>query len=97
MGSEMCIRDSKAELDELDHQIKEARKSARMAPNLPEKLKQQRELRKLESKRDEAWREYDAAGRQIDRQKEDLLDEISRRLQQTTEEETLFTIRWRLV
>jgi len=86
----------KVELEELDQEIKETKKSARLAPNLPEKLELQRELRGLETKRDEAWRAYDAAGRDIDRQKDALLDEISRRLEQKTECETLFTVRWRL-
>ncbi len=86
----------KAELDELDQQIKETKKAARLAPNLPEKLELQRKLRGIETKRDEAWRTYDAASREIDRQKDALLDEVSRRLQQTTECNTLFTIRWKL-
>jgi predicted nucleic acid-binding Zn-ribbon protein len=86
----------KAELEELDQEIKETKKSARMAPNLPEKLELQRKLRGLETKRDEAWRSYDAAGRDIDRQKDALLDEISRRLEQKTECETLFTLKWSL-
>jgi len=87
----------KAELEELDQEIKETKKSARMAPNLPEKLQLQRKQRGLESKRDEAWRSYDAASRDIDRQKDALLDEISRRLEQKTETQSLFTIRWRVV
>jgi superfamily II DNA or RNA helicase len=86
----------KVELEELDQEIKETKKSARLAPNLPEKLERQRKLRGLETKRDEAWRAYDAAGRDIDRQKDALLDEISKRLEQKTECETLFTVRWRL-
>lgn len=86
----------KAELEELDQELKETKKSARMAPNLPEKLELQRKLRGLETKRDEAWRAYDTASRDIDRQKDALLDEISRRLEQKTECEPLFTIRWRL-
>lgn len=86
----------KAELDELDEGIKEAKKSARLAPNLPEKLELQRKLRGLETKRDEAWRAYDAASRDVDRQKDALLDEISRRLEQKTECAELFTIRWRV-
>ncbi len=49
----------KAELEELDQAIKETKKSARLAPNLPEKLERQRKLRGLETKRDEAWRAYD--------------------------------------
>jgi hypothetical protein len=54
-------------------------------------------LRKLETRRDEAWRNYDDASREIDRQKDALLDEISHRLAQKTEQATLFTLRWRVV
>jgi hypothetical protein len=86
----------KAELEELDQEIKETKKSARMAPNLPEKLELQRKLRGLETKRDEAWRAYDAGSRDIDRQKDALLDEISRRLEQKTECKPLFTVRWKI-
>ena len=87
----------KAELDELDQQMKEMKKAARLAPTLPDKLERQRALRKLETRRDEAWRSYDDASREIDRQKDALLDEISHRLGQKTEQATLFTLRWRLV
>lgn len=86
----------KAELDELDDNIKETKKAARLAPNLPEKLELQRKLRGLETKRDDAWRAYDAASREVDRQKDALLDEIGRRLEQKTECAELFTLRWRV-
>ena len=86
----------KADLDELDQEIKEAKKAARLAPNLPQKLEIQRKLRGLETKRDEAWRAYDAATRDVDRQKDTLLDEISRRLEQQTDCTELFTVRWRV-
>ena len=90
-------RDSlKAELAELDEALKEAKKSARFAPTLPEKLERQRAARTLEGKREEAWRAYDQASREIDRQKDDLLDEISRRLEQRIEQEKLFALRWKL-
>ena len=87
----------KAELDELDLIIKETKKAARTAPNLPTKLEKQRELRKLETKRDEAWRAYDASSREIDRQKDVLLDQISQRLEQTAVQNNLFTLRWQLL
>jgi hypothetical protein len=87
----------KAELDELDQQMKEMKKAARLAPTLPDKLERQRALRKLETRRDEAWRNYDDASRAIDQQKDALLDEISHRLRQKTEQTTLFTLRWGLV
>ena len=86
-----------AELDELDETIKETRKAARLAPNLPEKLEKQQSLRKLEAKRDEAWRNYDAASRELDKKKDELLDEISTRLNQSTSTEKLFVIRWKLM
>jgi superfamily II DNA or RNA helicase len=87
----------KVALDEVDETLKAAKKAARLAPTLPEKLERQREARVLEGKRDEAWRAYDKAGRDIDRQKDELLDEISRRLEQKLELDPLFTLRWRLI
>lgn len=84
------------ELDELDETIKETRKAARLAPNLPEKLAKQQALRKLEAKRDEAWRNYDAASRDLDKKKDELLDEISQRLEQNTKSDLLFILRWNL-
>jgi hypothetical protein len=90
-------RDSlKAELADMDEALKEAKKQARFAPTLPEKLERQRAARKLEDKREEAWRAYDEASRDIDRQKDELLDEIGRRLEQRVEEMPLFTMRWGL-
>ncbi len=87
----------KAELGELDDTLKEAKKAARVAPTLPDKLERQRAVRKLETKRDEAWRTYDQASRELDRRKDDLLDEISQRLEQRIEQAPLFTLRWQLV
>ncbi len=87
---------TKAELDEIDQEIKDTKKAARLAPNLPEKLELQNKLRGMETKRDEAWKAYDATCREIDKQKDALLDEISRRLEQKTVCTELFTVRWRL-
>jgi superfamily II DNA or RNA helicase len=87
----------KTVLAELDEALKEAKKAARLAPTLPEKLERQRTARTLEAKREEAWRAYDQASREIDRQKDALLDEISRRLEQRIEQERLFALRWKLI
>lgn len=87
----------KAALDELDVKIRETRKEARLAPNLPVKLDLQRQLRQLEEKRNEAWKEFDEASRDIERQKDTLLDEIGRRLEQRIEKEVLFNLRWRVI
>ncbi|HCE67389.1 MAG: DEAD/DEAH box helicase [Geobacteraceae bacterium GWC2_55_20] len=87
----------KVELSDLDDALKEARKGARTAPTLPDKLERQRAVRTLESKRDEAWRAYDLASREIERQKDDLLDEIGKRLEQQIEQKELFLLRWSLL
>ncbi len=86
----------KAELAEVDEALKQMKKLARLAPNLPEKVERQRDVRKLESRREDAWRACDQASRDVDLRKDTLLDEIAQRLQQTIEQELLFTVRWSL-
>ncbi len=86
----------KLALRDLDDQIKDTRKQARLAPNLPEKLKLEREKRQLETKRDEAWRAYEAAAREIDQRKDALMDEVEQKMAQHITEQPIFTIRWRL-
>ena len=78
-------------------EITELKKQVRTALNFPEKLAIQRNLRTLEKKRDSAWREYDEAVRGIDKQKDALIDQTQARLKQNIEEQTLFTIRWKLI
>ena len=86
----------KLELKELEDRIKEVKRSARTAANLPEKLKLERERKQLDAKRDEAWKDYELAARQIEAKKDALMDEVEKRLQQQVSEKELFTIRWRL-
>lgn len=87
----------RADLTELDEAIKDAKKAARLAATLPEKLERQRAARTLETRREEAWRTYDHASRDIDAQKDTLLDTISQRLTQHLEREPLFTLHWQLL
>lgn len=86
----------KTTLKDFDDKITELKKQARQALNLPEKLEVQKKIRNIDKKRDAAWRQYDEESRDIERQKDDLIDKVEDRLQQEIEEETLFTIRWRL-
>ena len=53
--------------------------------------------RYLERKRDAAWREYDIDGREIEKQKDNLIDTIEKKLKQKVTIENLFTIQWKLV
>lgn len=87
----------KVTLKELEDQIKFVRRGARLAPNLPEKLKLEREKRALDAKRDEAWKEYEQAAKRVESRKDDLMDDIEKRLAQQLEEESLFRIRWTVV
>jgi superfamily II DNA or RNA helicase len=84
----------KAELDDAEDGLKASRRAARTAQTLPEKLALQRDVHKYEAKRDDAWRNYDKGGREVDARKEGLLDDVAQRLSQTTSERELFTIRW---
>lgn len=86
----------KNELSLFEKAIKELKKQARLAANLPEKLALHRELRMAENRRDAAWRALEETSREIERQKDTLLDVISQRLQQKTDQTNLFSLRWRL-
>ena len=87
----------KTTLKELDDEIKELKKEARIAPNLPEKLELQKKVRDLSKKRDLAWKEYDESAHEVEKQKDALIDEIEARMSQNIKEEPLFTVRWRLI
>jgi len=87
----------KAELKEYDDQINVLKKEARLAASLPGKLAIQKKLRDLDKKRDTAWKEYDATAKVIEKQKDELLDRVEKKLKQSTNLQTLFTIRWSVV
>ena len=86
----------KADLKDLDDQIKAMKKEVRQTGNLPDKLALQRKARSLETMRDEAWRAYDAAAKEIETQKDGLLDQVEERLGQNVSDEPLFAIRFEI-
>ncbi len=90
-------RSLKTNLKDLDQRIKDRKKEARATSALPEKIRIQREIQKIQGRRDEAWRRYDEAAREIEERKDELLDDIEARLEQKTEVTPLFTIRWTLI
>lgn len=87
----------KVTLKELDDQIKDIKKQGRLAPNLPEKLKLEKERKVLESERDKAWHEYDGAAKAIENNKDELIDHIEKRLSQNITEDLLFTVKWEMI
>jgi superfamily II DNA/RNA helicase len=86
----------KASLKEMDEQIKEMKKQIRQTGNLPEKLALQKKVRKLEEKRDDAWREYDNAAKEVEEKKDELIDMVEARLKQNVNTTELFTISYEI-
>ncbi|MBE3143279.1 MAG: hypothetical protein IMZ61_05060, partial [Planctomycetes bacterium] len=74
--------------------IKELKKQVRQCSNLPDKIELQKKLKTLDKKRDDAWREYDEAAKQIETRKDELIDAVEARLTQAITETTLFEIDW---
>ena len=87
----------KSNLKELDDQLKELKRQIRQASSLPEKLTLQRQARKIETKREEAWREYDVQARDIETKKDQLLDTVEEKLSTEIFDEQLFAISWSVV
>ena len=86
----------KLALKDLEDEIKETSRSARLAANLPEKLRLQRQKRQLDTKRDEAWQAYEKAAKGIEQRKDEFMDEVEQRLKQHVNEQELFRIKWRV-
>lgn len=84
-------------IKETDDRIKELRREARTSANLPKKVKLQKQVKTLERRRDDIWKELDSASREVDNRKEELIDSIEKRLSQKINEEELFFINWSVV
>jgi adenine-specific DNA-methyltransferase len=84
------------ELKELDRRIKEVKRSATAALTLEEKLAVQKEVRSLESQRNEKRKRLYEAQDDVDRRRGELIEQIEAKLRQQTAFEELFTIRWSL-
>jgi superfamily II DNA/RNA helicase len=89
------VRNSiKFEIKELDKEIKTRKTEARKLLNLEQKVKEQRIIKDLEKKlADKRFNQYQNED-DIEKRKDNLLDEIEQRLKQNTTETQLFTIRW---
>lgn len=84
------------EIKELDRQIKEARRAAITALALEEKLASQKQIRSLETLRNQKRRSLFEAQDEVDRQRDNLIHQIEGKLEQGTTLNALFTIRWTL-
>jgi len=74
--------------------IKEARRAATTALTLEEKLAGQKQIKALESQRNEKRRSLFEAQDKVDQQREELIANIEGKLIQRTSLKELFTLRW---
>ena len=84
------------EIKELDRQIKEVRRATSTVLTLEEKLAGQKQIKSLESQRNQKRRSLFEAQDEVDRQRDELIVQIEEKLQQRVELVRLFTIRWKI-
>jgi ERCC4-related helicase len=84
------------DIKELDRLIKDARRAATAALTLEEKLSGQKQIKLLEGQRNDKRRSLFDAQDKVDKERDDLIQQIEGKLSQRTQEEPLFTIRWSL-
>ncbi|HEX5009337.1 MAG TPA: SNF2-related protein [Planctomycetota bacterium] len=84
------------ELREIDRQLREARRTATLAPTLAEKLQAQKAVRALETTRSRKRRDLFDAQDKIDARRDELIAGIERQLGQRHEVQGVFLCRWRV-
>ncbi|MGQ7271662.1 SNF2-related protein [Marinobacter nauticus] len=83
-----------ASIKELDKEIKEVRREAKIAPTLEAKLAMQKQQKKLESKRNRSRRELFDRQDEVDERREALIESLENKLNKHTAIESLFTVQW---
>ena len=87
----------RGQVAEAEQAVAEKRKAARLAPTMPEQVRLQGEVRKLQGALEQAEDEFRLARKDFARERDKVLDEAATRLHQTVNEELIFTVRWRIV
>jgi hypothetical protein len=88
-GLEQSIKD-------IDLQIKDIRRQAKIAPTLEEKLSWQKQQNELERARNKQRRELFDRQDEVDERREQLIATLESKLNQTNQTEELFVISWSL-
>ncbi len=84
-------------IKELDKEIRQVRKDAKLAPTLEEKLELQKQQKKLEMQRNKDRRELFDKQDEVDLRREEMITAIEERLTKKIEEKVLFTIKWKMI
>ncbi len=86
----------KHQVDELDLDIRDAKRSLRKLDTLEEKARLKREIKRLELQRDEAMLSYYENRKKIDQRQDELLDRVEATLRMQHSVELLFEVDWTL-
>jgi superfamily II DNA/RNA helicase len=81
-------------IKEIDQQIKEVRRNAKIAPTLEEKLSWQKNQRDLERTRNNQRKELFDRQDEVDARREALIEKLEGKLNQKTQVEDLFIVSW---
>jgi ERCC4-related helicase len=87
----------KVEIKKFEDEIKALKKQARGASNLPEKLELEKRRRGIEKKLNEAEQAFFASSKQIEQQKDALIDDLGKRLKHKSELTNLFRVKWTIL
>jgi len=82
------------EMDDTKRKIADIRRKVRLAPTMQEQAELQSELKKLETLRRKQQQKIFDVEDEIAEKRDSLVDQLTKRMEQKTETETLFTIRW---
>jgi hypothetical protein len=83
-------------IKEIDVQIKEVRRNAKIAVTLEEKLLWQKKQRDLERTRNKQRKELFDRQDEVDERREALIEQLESKLNQKTQAEDLFVIHWHI-
>ncbi len=84
------------EIKELDQQIRETKREAKLEATLEGKVQLLRKVKDIESRRSDKRRDLFVAQVEVDARKEQMLSEIEARLKQTCSSKQIFAVRWML-
>ena len=84
------------EIKDIDRQLKETRRSASAALTLEDKLNGQKQVKKLESERNEKRRKLFVAQDEIEQRRDKLIESVQAKLEQKVTLEPILSIRWRV-
>lgn len=87
----------KKELKDLEDRIKNLKKDSYILTNLSEKIERQKEIIKLDHRRDDAWKEYENKKKEIDKQIDQLIKNVQSKMNQKIEITKIFEIQWEII